>query len=186
MHDAFETIWCFDLSYEPSFTPITTVRSIPFPGALSSTFFAPAFRWLSHPALSVNLPVLSTTTSMFSSFQGYFAESKTERTFIFFPSIIRESSVCSTLPPYFPWTESYLKRWARVFASVMSFTAIQFMLLSFMPALRTNLPILPKPFIATFIILNHLLNLLYILPSFVYYYTNFSKDRFTIIPLFWR
>jgi len=51
-----------------------------------------------------------------------------------------------------PWTESYFKRYALVFASVISFTATNSRSLLFFSsiALATRRPILPKPLIPTF------------------------------------
>src|SRR3989344_2558349 len=156
VQDAFDIIWFLLLSYILSFTPITIVMSGFFAGALIITFFAPAFRCCIAPSLSVNLPVLSITTSIFKSFQGSCFGSSTDKTFTFFPSIMRESFVYSTVPSYLPCTESYLNKWASVFESVTSFTATQLIFLSLMPALKINLPILPKPLIATFIIVSPL------------------------------
>lgn len=60
--------------------------------------------------------------------------------------------VDSTLPGYLPWTESYLKSCARVSAFVRSLIATTSIPFSSSALLKTNLPILPKPLIAIFVI----------------------------------
>src|SRR4029077_8902233 len=65
------------------------------------------------------------------------------------PSTAMESSVCVTLCGKLPRTESYFKRCARVFASLMSLTATNLMSLS-SSAVRTMLrPMRPKPLMPT-------------------------------------
>ncbi len=56
-----------------------------------------------------------------------------------------------TSPGYFPWTESYLKSCARVSALVRSLIATTSIPFSSSARLKTNLPILPKPLIAIFV-----------------------------------
>ena len=57
-----------------------------------------------------------------------------------------------TSPGNLPWTESYFKRWASVFTSVRSFKATTLMFDFWIRFLKLNLPIRPKPLIATLIV----------------------------------
>src|SRR5512136_2736576 len=59
------------------------------------------------------------------------------------------SFFASTRDPNLPWTESYFRRWAKVCASVRSFTATTSNSFLFRPARRTFRPILPNPLIPT-------------------------------------
>src|SRR3989338_3256015 len=162
VHDAFEiTLWSFG-SYFSSFTPMTIVMSSPSAGAEIITFLAPPLvMWFSAPFTSlpflfmpsfliVKRPVDSTTIWTPRSFQGSSEGSLFARTFMILPSTeIVSSDTAFTSPGNLPWTESYFKRYALVFASVMSFTATNSRSLPFFSsmALATRRPILPKPLI---------------------------------------
>jgi hypothetical protein len=91
------------------------------------TFFAPASRCFAALSRSVKRPVDSITTSAPASDQGKSAGSRSEKTFSSLPSTTIASSVWSTSPGKRPRIESYLRRWASVFVSVMSFTPTQSM-----------------------------------------------------------
>ncbi len=79
---ALEIMWCLSFLYSCSLTPLTIVMSGSFAGAEIKTFLAPALMcWLA-PALSVKNPVLSTTMSIFKSFQGSFVGSFSANTLI--------------------------------------------------------------------------------------------------------
>lgn len=80
VQDALEIILWATGSYFSSFTPSTIVKSISLPGALTSTFLAPAVMCLLAPALSVKKPVASTTKSTPRSFQGSFSGSRSLNT----------------------------------------------------------------------------------------------------------
>ncbi len=165
MHDALETI--VSPAYSCSLTPFTRVfigiSQTPesffshLQGAETRTFFAPAIICLFTSELVLKNPVLSTTTSMPRSPHGRFSGSFSEKTLISFPLTISELPFASTVPGNFPWTESYLSRYASSFVSVRSFTATNSILESSNPARKTILPILPNPLIATLMpIINHL------------------------------
>ncbi len=103
---AFDIMLCFVLSYSFSFTPSTIVMSGFFAGAEISTFFAPALMCCIAPSLSVNSPVLSTTTSILSSFHGSFVGSFSDKTLIVLPFTIKFFSSYSTGYGDLPCTES--------------------------------------------------------------------------------
>ena len=155
VHDAFEITWCRAGSYSPSFTPMHTVMSGSVAGALMMTFLAPAARCF--PAFSPELkrPVDSMTTSTPRSDHGSAPGSRSASTRTDFPSTMRPSSLCSTVPPKRPWTESYFSRCASVAASVMSFTAtISTPSARSRIARKTFRPILPNPLIPTRTLMN--------------------------------
>ncbi len=76
VQEALEMILCATGSYLSSFTPRTIVKSASLPGALISTFLAPAVRCLLAPVLSVKKPVDSITRSTPRSFHGSFSGSR--------------------------------------------------------------------------------------------------------------
>lgn len=102
VHDAFETRLCLLESYSFSFTPRTIVRSRSVPGAVTMTFFAPAFRCFFAPSFFVNAPVDSMTKSMPRSFHGKRSGSISLKIFTAFPSMIISDSVaeisCFAIP----------------------------------------------------------------------------------------
>ena len=117
-------------------------------GAETMTFAAPPFSmcWMMSGRL-VYLPVDSMTTETPRSFQGSLPTSFSARTRTFLPLTTMASSVALTSSLNVPRTESYLSRWARVLASVMSLTATYSMSGSFQDARSMFRPILPKPLI---------------------------------------
>ncbi len=149
VHEALEIIECFSGIYSSLLTPIHMVMSSSFAGAEMMTFFAPAFKWSSALSRVLKRPVHSSTTSMPRSFQGRLPGSLSASTFISLPFTTMAFSPALTSAFIIPSTESYFKRWVRVFGSVISFMATNSMSLSLSDALSTFLPILPKPFMAT-------------------------------------
>src|SRR5450756_1206786 len=138
------------LSCMSSVTPRQIVTSGPLAGAEMITFLARASRCLPAAARSVTRPVDSMTTSAPSSFQGSLAGSVSLITRTRLPSMTRASSSTSTAPGKTPWTESYLNRWPRVFASVRSLIATNSMSAPCLSAARmTSLPMRPKPLTPT-------------------------------------
>ena len=107
----------------------------------------------------VKNPVDSTTMSTPSSFQGKSSGSLFAKIRITFPFTLNPFSVTSIFAEFIPWIESYLNKWARVLGSVKSFIATisnkEEQPISFKTHLRTFLPILPNPFIATFTNMNN-------------------------------
>ena len=137
-------------SYLSWLTPMTTVRSSPLAGAEMMTFLAPAAKWAPAFSLSVKRPLDSTTSETPRSFHGSFDGSFSAVTPMRWPLIIRWSAPAVTSPSNVRWTESYLKRWASVFVSVMSLTETNSRLLCFWSAARsTSRPIRPNPLIPT-------------------------------------
>src|SRR3990167_1675828 len=122
-----------------------------FAGADIITFFAPALICFEAPSFSVNLPVDSTTISTPKSFHGSCEGSDTANTLRGFPLTEIVSPCAFTSASRLPRMESYFKRCVSVFASVISFTATNSISFVFKDALKRFLPILPKPFIPTFI-----------------------------------
>src|SRR4051812_7207184 len=150
VHDALEMTSCLSLSYWSSLTPSTIVRSGSVAGAEITTFFAPASRCFAASSRLVKKPVDSSTTSTPRSLHGRFAGSRSSKTLISLPSMMRPSPRTSTSPGYGPRIESYLTRWASVALSVMSFTATHSMSVSLArPARSTFRPMRPKPLIPT-------------------------------------
>ncbi len=155
VHDPIETTRCFAGSKEPWLTPITMVRSSPLAGAEMMTFFAPPLvMWSSAIARSVKRPVDSTTISAPTLAHWMAPGSFSENTTTFLPSTSRFPSTARTSPLKLPRIESCFRRWARVGASVMSFTATISM--SFRPYAARNMlrPMRPNPLIPTFTILS--------------------------------
>src|SRR6266545_7115929 len=116
-----------------------------------TTFLAPAVRCFAAASRSVKRPVLSSTSSTPRSFQGSFSGSLMAETLISRPLTTSASPFAATVPGKRPWTESYVRRCASVFVSVMSFTATNSRLdsLAIVAARRTLRPIRPKPLIPT-------------------------------------
>src|SRR4051794_13297145 len=115
------------------------------------TLRAPASRCLAALSRSVKRPVDSITTSAPTSLHGRSAGSRSENTRSSLPSTTTPVSVASTVPGNGPRIESYLRSAARVFVSVMSFTPTQSMSAPWAwAALKTFLPIRPKPLIPAF------------------------------------
>src|SRR6266849_5178883 len=113
------------------------------------TFFTGARRCFLASTPLVKRPVDSTTISAPTEAQSISAGSLVLKTLKLFPSTAIVSSVCVTLCGRLPRTESYFKRCARVFASVTSLTATNWMSLS-SSAVRTMLrPMRPKPLMPT-------------------------------------
>src|SRR6266571_1351981 len=149
VHEAFETTLCFAVSYVLSFTPRTKVASGPSAGAEIITFFTGARRFFFASGPLVKRPVDSTTMSAPTDAQLISAGSFTLKTLKLFPSTAMVSSVCVTLCGRLPRTESYFKRCARVFASVMSLTATNWMSLSSSAVRMMLRPMRPKPLMPT-------------------------------------
>src|SRR5712664_1559666 len=125
--------------------------SSPLAGAEITTFFAPAVKCLDALSLSVNRPVLSSTSSTPRSFQGSFSGSLRADTLIGLPLTTSASPFPSTVPGNRPWTESYFKRCASVFVSVMSLTPTNSIsvCLAIVAARSTLRPMRPNPLIPT-------------------------------------
>src|SRR2546428_1837930 len=142
---------CLAGSYFSWLTPITIVMSSPLAGAEITTFLAPAVRCLDALSLSVKRPVLSSTSSTPRSFQGSFSGSFMADTLIGLPLTTSASPFPSTVPGKRPWTESYFKRCARVFVSVMSLTPTNSIsvCLAIVAARNTFRPMRPNPLIPT-------------------------------------
>src|SRR6266567_2765076 len=149
VHEALETTLCFEGSYVLSFTPRTKVASGPSAGAEIITFFTGARRCFFASTPLVKRPVDSTTMSAPTDAQLISAGSFTLKTLKLLPSTAMVSSVCVTLCGRLPRTESYFKRCARVFASVMSLTATNWMSLSSSAVRMMLRPMRPKPLMPT-------------------------------------
>src|SRR5581483_5491603 len=122
------------------------------------TFSAPAAMCLSASSRLVNRPVDSITILAPSSFHGRFAGSRSASTRSSSPSTTIASSVARTSFGSVPSTESYFSRWARVLASVMSFTATKSQSTPRCLAARKKLrPIRPKPLMPILTPIGHLL-----------------------------
>ena len=95
-----------------SLTPYTTVFISPLPGALISTFLAPAEICFIASSLAVNLPVHSRTKSIPSSPQGKFAGSVSLNTLILLTpaTTISLPSALISSSWKLPWTVSYLTK----------------------------------------------------------------------------
>src|SRR5206468_12749551 len=98
VHDALEMMLCLAGSYFSLFTPMQMVMSSSLAGAEITTFLAPAVRCLDALSLSVKRPVLSSTNSTPSSFQGSFSGSLMADTLIGLPLTTRVSPFASTVP----------------------------------------------------------------------------------------
>ncbi len=152
---ASEIISCFSWSYISSLTPGTIVTSGSFAGAVIITFLQPASRCFDTSFRSLNFPDASTTTSTPKSPHGNFPGSVSANIFISFPfttiAFVSFSALIS--PSCTPCTESYFNRCAAQEGSAAwLFIATKFMSgLLRSAALNTIRPILPQPFIATFI-----------------------------------
>ena len=138
--------------------PYTIVfKSFPA-GAEIRTFFAPARKCASDLALEQKKPVHSKTISIRISFQGRFSGFFSERITIRFPStVIDLSSLVIICPQHPPCTLSYFSRCASIAGSVKSLIAATSIVSSSRICLNANLPILPNPLIAIFVILDTLL-----------------------------
>src|SRR6266699_5647413 len=121
--------------------------SSPLAGAEMTTFLAPAARCLQAESRSVKRPVLSSTRSTPRSRHGSFSGSFTALTRIVWPLTTSASSRTSTVPGKRPCTESYFRRCASVWGSVMSFTAANSTAFCFIStaARTTFLPMRPNP-----------------------------------------
>ena len=150
VHDAFEMIWCFAGSYLSLLTPSTTVMSGFLAGAVITTFFAPAVMCFAALSRSVKMPVDSNTTSTPSAFHGSCAGSFIDRTWNSSPPTVIRSPWAEMSVLRLPRIESYLRRCARVLASVRSLTATMSMFLSPMAARMMLRPMRPNPLIPTF------------------------------------
>src|SRR6266436_3366223 len=149
VQEALEMTWCFEGSYVLSFTPRTNVASGPSAGAEMITFFTGARRCFLASTPLVKRPVDSTTISAPTEAQSISAGSLVLKTLKLFPSTAIVSSVCVTLCGRLPRTESYFKRCARVFASVTSLTATNWMSLSSSAVRMMLRPMRPKPLMPT-------------------------------------
>ena len=152
MHDAFETKMCSDLSW-PQFTPRTTVKSMSFPGAEIMTRFAPALMCLPAPSRSRNTPVHSKTMSTPRSAQGRFSGSRSLKCLKVMSPTRTPSSVHSGFFFQVPKFESYFNKCTDVSLSEGSLiaTSSNWSLKLSRMIRQTARPILPKPFIATFV-----------------------------------
>ena len=121
----------------------------PFAGAVMTTFLAPAVTCLAASSRLVNSPVDSKTTSTPRSLHGSCAGSRSDSTLNSSPSTEMLSPVASTFDFRLPSTESYLSRWASVFALVRSLTATKSMFLSPSAARMMLRPIRPNPLMPT-------------------------------------
>src|ERR1700692_4048657 len=118
------------------------------------TFFTVPRLCLAASWASVNRPVDSITISAPTDGQSISAGSFVLNTRKLLPSTAIESSVCVTFWWRLPRTESYFSKCARVFESVMSFTATN-SIAEFPSDARTMFrPIRPKPLIPTLIGMN--------------------------------
>src|SRR5438874_2981005 len=158
VQDALETMVCRRGSYLSSLTPITIVRSSFLAGAEMTTRRAPAARWALAFSASVNRPVDSTTYSAPRSFQGSWAGSLTASTFTERPATRMRSPSAETSSVRLPRMESYLRRWARVGASVMSLTATKSRSFSCRAARSRLRPMRPKPLMPTRVAMGVLLD----------------------------
>src|SRR4051812_8602741 len=151
VHDALEMTWWLSLSYaESKLTPRTTVTSGSVAGAEMTTFLAPASRCFAASSRFVKKPVDSSTTSAPRSPHGRAAGSRSASTWRRSPSTTIVSPSSSTVPGYGPRIESYLSRWASVFASVRSLTATKSMsAFAALAALKKLRPMRPKPLMPT-------------------------------------
>ena len=132
------------------FTLYTIVLTSPVAGADITTFLAPAFICASAFSWEVKNPVHSNTMSTPNSAHGKFSGFLSAVTFISFPLTTKAPSLTSISPLNLPWAVSYLNKWANIFASVKSFIATTSNLsVCSINFLNANLPILPKPLIAT-------------------------------------
>ncbi len=129
--------------------PMQMVMSSPLAGAEITTFFAPPARWPLAFSASVNRPVDSMTISAPTEDQGSLAGSFSANTLISLPSILRSLPTASTVPGYGPNVESYLKRFAFIFASVRSLIATTWMSGFLREARMTRRPMRPKPLMPT-------------------------------------
>jgi hypothetical protein len=149
VQDALDTIRWFFGSYLSSFTPITIVMSSPLAGAEMMTFFAPASMCALALSASVKRPVDSMTYSTPRLRHGSSAGFLTASTLMERPATLMVSPSAATSSSRLPRMESYFRRWASVFASVMSFTATNSMSLSWSAARRMLRPMRPKPLMPT-------------------------------------
>ncbi len=128
---------------------MTKVPSMPFPGAAMMTFFAPAARCGATSAFFLNSPVDSSTMSTPSSFQGSSAQLSVMLVIrISLPLTTSALSLKETSPGNFPWTESYLRRWARMEDFALELTATISRSSQPIAALTRYRPTRPKPFTA--------------------------------------
>ena len=129
---------------------MTIVMSSPLAGALMMTFWAPASMWAAAFSRSVNRPVDSITISAPTSFHGSCAGSRSANTRSSSPSTVRPFSETVTSASSRPRTESYFRRCASVFASVMSFTPTKSTSAPVCLTARRKLrPIRPNPLMPT-------------------------------------
>ena len=98
VQEALDTILCCSLSYAPSLTPSTIVKSTLLAGAEMMTLLAPPWRCPAALSPSVKMPVDSTTRSTPISDQGILAGSRSEKTLMLRPSIRRSPLSASTCP----------------------------------------------------------------------------------------
>src|SRR2546426_577613 len=158
VQEALLMMRCRAGSYCFSLTPSTTVTSGSFAGAVMMTFLAPAAMCLLAVAVSRKIPVDSTTTSTWSSFQGNAAGSLIAHTRISRPLTKMASPLAVTSAFSPPWTESCLSRWARVLASARSLTPTTSISPLASRAVRKNTrPMRPKPLTPTRMLMEELL-----------------------------
>jgi len=113
------------------------------------TFFAPASICGATSAFLRNAPVDSSTMPTPMSFQGSNAQFSVMLVIrISLPLTTSALSVQETSPGNFPWTESYLRRWARMEDFALELTATISMSSYPRAALTRYLPTRPKPFTA--------------------------------------
>src|SRR5438093_3170523 len=122
-----------------------------FAGAEMMTFFTGPRRCFLASSAFVNSPVDSTTTSSVSGGQSLFPGSRSLKTGIVWRSTVMWSVPKPASALRLPRTESYFRRCARVFGSVISFTAKMSMSLSPIAARNRLRPIRPKPLMPTLI-----------------------------------
>ena len=149
VQDALLTNLCSGLSVS-WLTPMTMVASMsPFAGALRSTFLAPAWMCLPMPSASRKMPVLSTTSSTPASPHPSLLGSLSAVISMALPFTTRLLPSTSTVPGNARCTESYLKRVARLSMSRRSLILTTSNLSLPCMALKTSLPIRPKPLMPT-------------------------------------
>src|ERR1700735_3554719 len=123
VQDAFEMTLCLAASYLSSLTPSTMVMSSLEAGAEMITFLTVAPRWALALVASVKKPVDSTTISAPTEAQSSLAGSRSAKTLMDLPSMMRWCSSAVMSLGRLPRMESYLSRWARVEGVVRSLRA---------------------------------------------------------------
>src|SRR5271154_3618923 len=120
---ALEMTWCAAGSYLSELTPSTRVMASWVAGAEMMTFLTVVPRWALALVASVKKPVDSTTISAPTEAQSSLAGSRSAKTLMDLPSMMRWCSSAVMSLGRLPRMESYLSRWASVEGVVRSLTA---------------------------------------------------------------